>query len=244
MEKTIGQEFMLRTQCVNCVATARDKKLPPPLSQLPYDKSVQIIQLPEPDMLEDREVNFLELVELRTTVRKYRDIPVSLKELSYLLWCTQGVKMAIPGEKSMRTVPSAGARHAFETYIYVNRVEGLLPGLYRFLAMEHALIPVDLTGTFDKALPNAFMKQPSVINSAVNFIWAAVPERMVYAYGQRAYRYLHLDAGHVCQNLYLAAQTIGCGVCAIAHFDDEKLNDALGLDGEAQFAIYAAAIGK
>ena len=68
--------------------------------------------------------------------------------------------------------------------------------------------------------------------------------RMIYRYGQRGYRYLHLDAGHTCQNLYLAAEAIACGVCAIGAFDDDQLNAALRLDGQEQFAVYVATVGK
>jgi SagB-type dehydrogenase family enzyme len=67
---------------------------------------------------------------------------------------------------------------------------------------------------------------------------------MTYRYGERGYRYLHLDAGHVCQNLYLAAEAIGCGACAIAAFEDDEVNRVLGLDGESRFAIYLGAVGK
>jgi SagB-type dehydrogenase family enzyme len=83
-----------------------------------------------------------------------------------------------------------------------------------------------------------------VRRSAVTLIWVAVVERMAWRYGERGYRYMHLDAGHVCQNLYLAAENIDCGVCAIAAFDDDNLNSVLGLDGENLFAIYLGSVGK
>lgn len=244
MEKTIGIEFMKQTECKNLGESDRAKKLTPPPLELPYDESLELIKLPEPDLLEDKEVNFLQMIEIRSSVRQYRDLPLTLKELSYLLWCTQGVKMVMPTGASLRNVPSAGARHAFETYLCINRVEGVAPGLYRFLALEHVLIPVNLSQDVPELMSVAFMKQSMITKGAVTFIWAAVLQRMAYAYGQRAYRYLHLDAGHVCQNLYLAAQTIDCGTCAIAHFDDQQLNQALEIDGENQFAIYSAAVGK
>lgn len=243
MEKTIGAMFMEASAGKNCGLSDREKKLPPPPAELPYDENTLLL-LPEPDMMEDRQVNFLELVELRTSVRDYHGTPLTLKDLSYLLWCTQGVKMALPTGASLRNVPSAGARHALETYIYIRRVEGVAPGLYRFIALRHALVPVNLTESIAEKLPEAFMGQRPPVTCAALFIWSAVLERMVYAYEQRAYRYLHLDAGHICQNLYLAAQTINFGACAIGHFDDDKLNEMLEADGQQQFAIYAAAIGK
>ena len=244
MDKTIGQAYMAASRCIDCKNTKRDQQLPPPPVELAYDPAAPIVKLPEPDLLLDKQVNFLELIELRTTVRQYHETPLTLTELSYLLWCTQGVKMTMPGGTSIRTVPSAGARHALETYLYIQRVEGLEPGLYRFLALEHALLPVDLSAAAGESLVPAFSGRNMVAGSAVTFIWSAVLERMSYAYGPRAYRYLHLDAGHVCQNLYLAAQTVRVGVCAIGAFDDDGLNAALGFDGENQFAVYAASAGK
>lgn len=245
MEKFFGIEFMEKTRCANLAPTNREKGLPQPPIELPVNGAVKLIHLPEPDLLVDKEVNFLELIELRTSVRQYNQVKISLKDLSYLLWCTQGVKMIAPsGNTTLRNVPSAGARHAFETYLLINQVEGLEPGLYRFLALEHSLIAVDISDEITTELTKAFMNQKMIPTSSVTFIWTAVAERMTYAYGERAYRYLHLDAGHVCQNLYLAAQTINYGACAIAHFDDEKLNQALKIDGENQFAIYAASVGK
>ena len=144
----------------------------------------------------------------------------------------------------MRTVPSAGARHAFETYLYLQRVEGLAPGLYRFLPLEHALVELSLDSACLSAVPAAFKLPALVEQSAVTFLWAAVAARMEYLFGLRAYRYLFLDAGHVCQNLYLAAHTLQLGTCAIGSFDDQRINAALALDGEAEFLNYAASVGK
>lgn len=88
------------------------------------------------------------------------------------------------------------------------------------------------------------LNQQHILKSAVTFLWTAVPDRMTWRYGERGYRYLHLDAGHVCQNLYLAALSVGCGVCAIAAFDDAAMNRLLGIGGEEQFLIYVAMVGK
>jgi SagB-type dehydrogenase family enzyme len=244
VEKTIGQQFMAGSRLVDCQNTQREQKLPPPEIEEPYDLMAKLVKLPEPDLLLDKQVNFLELIELRTTVRQFHQTPLTLSELSYLLWCTQGVKMTMPGSTSIRTVPSAGARHAFETYLYIQKVEGIEPGLYRFLALEHALLPVELSESSKEQLLASFKARPMVENSAVTFMWSAVLARMEYAFGQRAYRYIHIDAGHVCQNLYLAGQTARIGVCAIGAFDDEKLNASLGFTLDKQFVVYGAAIGK
>jgi SagB-type dehydrogenase family enzyme len=169
---------------------------------------------------------------------------LTLNELSALLWFTQGVKEVTNRPVTLRTVPSAGARHAFETYLLVNRVEDLQPGIYRYLALEHALLGLNFDEDVNETLTQACFNQRQVATSAVTFFWAAVVERMQWRYPERGYRYLLLDAGHICQNLYLAAEGLGCGVCAIAAYDDDSVNAALGLDGETIFVAYIASLGK
>ena len=132
--------FLSETSLLSSLsAPASRGELPPPMEKSVPEEAT-VIRLPEPDMLPDLAVNFLETVELRTSVRVYGKEPVTQKELSALLWCTQGVKMALPGGKSIRNVPSAGGRHSFETYLLIQNVEGIKPGLYRFLAFAHALL--------------------------------------------------------------------------------------------------------
>lgn len=212
-------------------------KLPP---EQPFNASAEIIPLPEPEMFDDHNVNFLEMIELRSTIRQYSSEALSQKELSYLLWCTQGVKAA-NGNMTLRTVPSAGAGHSLETYLLVRRVEGLSSGVYRFLPIEHAVIKADAAM---EALTACFSTFRTAESSAVSFIWSTVIQRLACRFGSRAYRYAFLDAGHVCQNLCLAAQTIAAGVCPLGAFDDEKINAALGFDENEQFVIYGAAVGK
>ncbi len=240
----IANAFFKASTLENSQDTAQIRGEEPPAPERSYPAKMKLIPLPEPELLPDKQVNFLELIELRSTIRTYQDTKISLKELSYLLWCTQGVKMGLPGGGTMRNVPSAGARHAFETYLFIHRVEGLPAGLYRFLALEHALLQVDITAKKKQELLHSFKVQNMVQMSAVTFIWTAELERMAYKFGNRAYRYLFIEAGHVCENLYLAAQTIQMGVCAIGAFYDKPLNDALNMDGENQFAVYAATAGK
>jgi SagB-type dehydrogenase family enzyme len=215
----------------------------PPLELLP-DGEARRIPLPAPRDLHLPGLAVRDAIERRRTIRTYSQVPMSLEELSLLLWCTQGVKEVVPGLRTNRTVPGAGARHAFETTLLVNTVAGLGTGLYRFLALEHALAvlpsPPDITQKFVAACRG----QEHVRTCAVMFLWTAVAYRMTWRYGERGYRYLHLDAGHVCQNLYLAAEALGCGVCALAAFNDDDVNRLLGLDGTDQFAIYLATVGK
>jgi SagB-type dehydrogenase family enzyme len=245
MTKNTGQEFMHKTGYAFMGKSDQDQHLPQPPLELEYDSSAECIDLPAPDSLDIGSHDLTEIIVQRESRRRYSDEALSLAELTYLLWCTQGVKSVLPNAtRSSRTVPSAGARHAFETYILVNNVEGLAPGLYRYIALEHKLILVNQDADLADKLTAASWNQHQVKHSAATFIWVAVTYRMTWRYQERGYRYLHLDAGHVCQNLYLAAEAIDGGVCAIAAFYDDEVNALLGLDGESQFVIYLATMGK
>jgi SagB-type dehydrogenase family enzyme len=244
MPDSIGREFMRQSRKLDQPPSAQDLGAPQPPLELPFSADARQIALPPVADTHVPAIDLLAAIEARHTRRKYSTQPISLAELSFLLWCSQGVKKVSSRPATLRTVPSAGARHAFETYLLVNRVEGLAPGLYRYLAIEHSLIELDLSAELREQINHACLEQKQVRNSAVTFLWIAVLERMTWRYGERGYRYLHLDAGHVCQNLYLAAEAVGCGACAIGAFDEEQLNRLLKLDGEQLFAIYLASLGK
>lgn len=244
MTEGIGRQFMLETQNRYMHPSAQSQGLPQPPLELPYDVTQRPVDLPAPDALTLDPLDLRDLITRRATLRNYAPAAINLEELSLLLWCTQGVKAHRDAYATLRTVPSAGARHALETLLLVNQVDGLEPGVYRYLASAHKLLRLPLEGDMNAALTKASLNQEQVARSAVTFFWIAVAERMTWRYGERGYRYLLLDTGHVCQNLYLVAEALGCGVCAIAAFDDEALNGALDLDGETQFAVYAASLGR
>lgn len=244
MEKNIGKEFMQLTKFQHMGDSLQKQGVPQPQPEEPVEAGWEIISLPAGKVLTLDKWDLSNLIEKRESLRHYAEESLSLQELAYLLWGTQGVKEMVTDLLTKRTVPSAGSRHPFETYLLVNQVEGLQPGLYRYLALEHQLARLDAPDDIRERLTEACLKQAHVRASAVTFIWAAVPLRCVWRYRERAYRYMLLDAGHVCQNLYLLAESIGCGVCAIAAYDDDLVNQALNLDGEEQFAIYLASLGR
>ena len=239
-----GREFMEKTKYRHLEQSDQNSGLPQPPLELPAAKGKRIIELPDPKAVETEPLDVREAIDRRVSVRAYSDESLSLAELSLLLWCTQGVKDVAPVPATLRTVPSAGARHCFETYVLANRVDGLHPGLYRFLAVDHRLQEVDLGPDVAERVTKACLDQRFILASAATFMWTTVAYRMMWRYGERGYRYMHLDAGHVCQNLYLSAEAMGCGVCAVAAFDDDLLNRALGLDGVDQFAVYVGVVGK
>lgn len=240
----IGKEFMEKTKFQYLGRSDQSMGYPSPPLELGYSKEDMLIDLPAPESVTVGDIGLRDAIEKRTSIRNYSRESVSLEELSFLLWCTQGVKEVIGDEVTFRTVPSAGARHALETYILANNVDGLKAGVYRFLPIEHKLVEINTNSNITDKIIAACLGQGFIKSSAVTFIWTAVAYRMTYRYGQRGYRYLHLDAGHVCQNLYLSAECIGCGVCASGAFVDDDLNPLLGVDGEDEFVIFVAAAGK
>jgi SagB-type dehydrogenase family enzyme len=244
MTQNAGREFLRNTYYEQLPVSAQSQGLPQPPLELPIGKDISRVKLPSPEELDIPGMDLRTTIENRRSQRRYADVHLTLEELSFLLWCTQGVKEVARRPATLRNVPSAGARHAFETYLLVNRVDSLTPGLYRFGAIDHVLVAQELDPAMPEKLTAACLKQRMVSTSGVTFFWVAVAERMEWRYPERGYRYLHLDAGHVCQNLYLAAEAVDCGVCAIAAFDDEQVNEVLDLDGENLFTIYVAAVGK
>jgi SagB-type dehydrogenase family enzyme len=251
LAKGLGEEFVEKTKYRYLRQSDQDRGILQPPLELPYDESRPTIDLPPPDKICLEGIALRKAIESRHSVRGYSDSPLTIEELSFLLWCTQGVKKVIivrndrsRGNRTKRTVPSAGARHPFETFLAVRRVEGIGPGLYRFLAIEHKLMEIDPDPSIATKVAKCSLDQMFMAKSAVIFIWVAVPYRVVWRYGERGYRYLSLDAGHICQNLYLASEAIGAGACAVGAYDDNKLNGLLGLDGTNQFVLYLAPVGK
>jgi len=243
MTSSPGRTFLEQTRYCNLGRSAQQEGASPPPVEQPFS-GADLIELPPLEQCDLPPVDVRKLIGQRTSVREYSTEPLDLKTLSFLLWATQGVKEVVRGYITLRTVPSAGARHAFETYLLINRVEGLEPGLYRYLALEHKLGALRPGPAAGGEVLAGCLGQEMVLGSAVTFIWTAVPYRMTWRYQERGYRYLYLDAGHVCQNLYLAAEAAGCGSCAIGAFDDDRMNGVIGVDGETEFVIYLSSVGK
>jgi len=244
----IGQLFIEHSKYKYVTDTGFKRGEPQPTIELPYDETKPLTDLPNPHTLTLGTLSVKEAIEQRKTLRSYSSQPLSLEELSFLLWCTQGVKEVVRRDDgstaAYRTVPSAGARHAFETYLLVNNISGLTPGIYRYIALRHKLVTFTTEPGIADILAEQCRKQIFVKTSAATFIWTIVVERMKWRFGERAYRYFFIDAGHVCQNLYIAAESIGCGVCAIGAFNDDDVNTTLKVDGESEFVIYLASVGK
>jgi len=217
---------------------------PPPV-QKPYPPGAERIDLvPAEEFSTLAGTSLLSAIANRRSHREFEDVPLTLKELSFLLWTTQGLREPAAAGHARRTVPSAGARHALETYLCVLNVEGLDVGLYRYLPIEHQLMVEYRDERMGEKTGRASFGQVWMASGAVVFIWSAIPYRMEWRYGMAAHKVILLDAGHVCQNLYLACEAINAGTCAVAAYDQELTDQLLRVDGEYEFAVYLAAAGK
>ena len=225
-------------------ASDQSKGLPAPPAQRPVPAGAVVVALPAADTLTPAELPLVEAIRQRRSHRRYTDAALTLAELSFLLWATQGVREARDSARVFRTVPSAGCRHALETYLVVSRVEGLAPGLYRYQPLEHQLCRLGEDANLAGRTAQACHGQRFVANAAVTFVWTAVPYRMEWRYTLVSPKLIALDAGHVCQNLYLACAAIGAGPCAVAAYSQREIDALLGVDGEEEFTVYLAPVGK
>ncbi|GAP21342.1 SagB/ThcOx family dehydrogenase [Leptolinea tardivitalis] len=240
----IDMDFFEKTKYPYLSKPAQQNGIPQPPLEQPIPSDAKIISLPDPKSITVPALDIRKAIEQRSTLRKYSEIELNLEEFSYLLWVTQGIRSISDRPVTFRNVPSAGSRHAFETYILINRVGTLAPGLYRYSAIKHCIYLTNNEVGINEKITTACKEQGHVRTSAATFFWVADINRMAWRYSERAWRYVLLDAGHVCQNLYLAAESIHCGVCGIAAYDDDLLNAALGVNGKDELVVYAATIGK
>jgi SagB-type dehydrogenase family enzyme len=224
----------------------QQKGLPyPPLQKPVPAQPAGVIDLPAFDPGLAREEAFPRLVVSRESRRQYNAEPLSLEELAFLLYATQGVKEEVgKGYVTRRTVPSAGARHPFETYLAVNRVDELEPGLYRYLPLSHQLLLLESAGNMPGLLTAASLGQRFVGDAACVFLWSCLPYRAEWRYQHHAHKNMLLDAGHIGQNLYLAVEALGLGTCAVGAYDQRAVDTLLELDGEDEFIVYLAPVGR
>lgn len=218
----------------------------PPLEK-PYPEDAQIVSLPGPDKWQDLgDISINAAIRKRKSRRRYSQDKISKDELSFLLWATAGIRKKLGGV-TLRTVPSAGNRHAIETYLLITNIEDMDPGIYRYLPLEHGVLLVSKVGDiagFKKDIGEATLGQFFIGNAPVAFVWTAIPYRMEWRYGIAAHKVIAIDAGHICQNLYIACEAIGAGTCAIAAYNQKLMDQLIGVDSKEEFTIYMAPVGK
>jgi SagB-type dehydrogenase family enzyme len=221
---------------------------PPPVESQALPDAVEIA-LPRYNSAKTVKTDLAECILDRVSRRKYTAGSITLEELSFMLWATQGVKKTISaysnrGTVTYRTVPSAGSRHPFETYLAINNVTGVKPGIYRYSALKHTLIFQFQVNNIEEKLTAAAVGQSFTGEAPVVFFWACRPYMGEWRYKGESHKAMLLDAGHVCQNLYLAAESLNLGTVAIAAYSQSKVDDLLQLDGTDQFVVYLAPVGR
>jgi SagB-type dehydrogenase family enzyme len=209
----------------------------PPPRYKTYAQARQI-GLPAPGSYDGLSV--AEAIEQRRSRRAFLAQPLSLAELSGLLHAAGGITEP---QREYRAAPSAGALYPIETYVVVHDVTGLKPGLYHYAVAEHTLEQIR-AGNLRTELVVAGIGQEMLGQAPVCFVLSALFQRTRWKYRERAYRYILLEAGHIGQNLYLAATALGLGACAVGAFLDDQLNSLLALDGEEEAALYLIPVGK
>lgn len=225
--------------------TDQMKGLPKPSLIKEYSGSEKPIVLPRPETVKLHENDFTKIINARKSRRNFMDGEITLEELSFLLWASQGIKEVGPGNSYVRKmVPSGGARHTFETYLAVHQVSGLEPGIYQYLPLSHELGLLFKDPDLTENCIKLGKGQSFVGKCAVTFIWSCIPYRSEYRYHWESHKLILQDAGHMCQNLYLAVEAIHAGTCAVGAYDQDYSDQYLGLDGEDEFVVYVAPVGK
>jgi SagB-type dehydrogenase family enzyme len=240
MRKTLGDDFQVETKYT------RNKSLggnldwankPEIYKSYPSSKTVQL-----PSQFQESTISFTEVLGRRKSIRAFSDQSLSLVDLAFLLWASTGIQRIEHGYE-FRTAPSAGALYPIETYIAVNNVEELKKGIYHYNIKNHLLEEIKV-GNFGDDLAHAALDQKMCATASVVFIWTAVFGRAKWKYAQRAYRYVYLDAGHIAQNMTLAATSITCGSCEVGAFFDDEINSIVGIDGTEESAICLSVVGQ
>ncbi len=221
------------------------KKIPPPPFERPYPKDAILIDLVSPEDFKIGKTPLLNIVNNRKSRRKYTDDLLTLEELSFLLWCTQGLKKELKsGLGVRRTVPSSGAKSPFETYLVINRVKGLDPGLYRYISFSHKLLFIKEIKDVEKTIGELSYNQKFVGKAPVIFYWTAVPYRTEWRYTVLAHKFIAIDLGLLCQSLYMACEAIKLGTCAIGYYEQNKVDKLLELDTKDEFVVLVHPVGK
>lgn len=201
----------------------------------PSPAEANVIKLPEPQ--QDSDVSIEQSLLKRRSSRSYTSEPVTLQELSQLLWAAQG----ITDPRGFRTAPSAGALYPLEVYVVAGNVQNLAPGVYKYKPDEHELVRL-IHGDKRGELADAALKQPWVKEGALAIVFTAVYERTTGKYGERGIRYVHIEVGHAAQNLCLQATAMGLGAVTVGAFHDEQMARVLNLSDDEQ-PLYIIPVG-
>ena len=200
-----------------------------------------LIPLPDPKTAELKKRDIMQVLEERVSRRKLGEGSISMSDLSFILWACNGMR-AIKAGRIFRTVPSAGSRHPYESFFYADKVDGLTPGLYRYIATRNAIVHISSEEGLKDGLIAGLKKQ--WFNCAVAIFWVFNAYRCEWRYTHHSHKVATIDVGHMGQNGYLAAEALGLGCCELGAYVQEDIDKLLGVDGDNEFCVYVAVIGK
>lgn len=235
----IGGKFMEETGLTlsGALKTAfRFRRRPPLYKRYP---GKELIPLPEPVF---PQTHLARAIQERRSIRDYARRSLELEELSALLFAASGIT-GNKGGYLLRASPSAGALYPIEIYPFVHKVDGLRPGLYHYSVEGHALALLE-AGDYREHATAGCLFQEMAGEAAVTFALSAIFARVCWKYGERGYRYALIEAGHIGQNVYLAATSLHLGCVSIGAFLDGRMNALLEIDGKEEAAIYCIAVGE
>jgi SagB-type dehydrogenase family enzyme len=238
-EPGIGQRYLSETRYRRADLGGPGRSYPRAPTYKEYPQAHRRLSLKPRD--ERRDADLWQCLARRRSQRRYQRRELSREEIGELLWATQGVTAAA-GQLLLRASPSAGALYPVETYVAVHRVEDLEQGIWHF-QVPGAALELIVPGDCRRELVEAGLGQDFLGTAAAVFIWTGVLNRARWKYRERAIRYLFLDAGHICQNLMLAATALGLGACPVGAFFDEEVEALVRVDGIEEVALYLAAVG-
>lgn len=240
MNKGIGDKFQQDTKYsrYSMGGGGLDWKNQPDLYKS-YPNSKKI-KLEKPETLSKLTLD--DVLKKRKSIRNFSQRPIFKKQLSYLLWASTGIQRKELGSE-FRTAPSAGALYPIETYLVINRVKDIPKGVYHYSIKDHFIEELK-AGDFSIDISQAALEQDMCAYAAVVFIWTAIFNRSKWKYGERAYRYIYLDAGHIAENFALASTSLGLGSCQIAALFDDEVNNIIDVDGVNESVIYMSIVGN
>ncbi|MFO8001827.1 MAG: SagB/ThcOx family dehydrogenase [Marinilabilia sp.] len=195
------------------------------------------IKLPEPE--KESSTSIEESLLQRRSVRQYKDEPLKLTDVSQLLWAAQGIT---DSNRGFRTAPSAGALYPLEVYILIDDAVDLEKGVYKYYPGDHMLKMVK-EGRLNQPLQEAALGQSPISDAAAVLVFSAVYERTTGKYHDRGIRYVHMEAGHAAQNVYLQAVSLDLGMVVIGAFDDNSVRNVMNMP-EEEDPLYIIPVGQ
>ena len=244
MKISTGKIYLLTFAFISLVACQNAGEEQPQSKLTKLDGAQLAYELPSPKT--DGNVSVERALKNRRSQRRFVDKAISAEQLSQILWAAYGITQPIPDRPALRgglrAAASAGALYPFEIYAIIGKVDGVEPGVYKYISEEHKIVR-----TIDKDLREEFSKvslnQAHIKEAPVSIFYSAIYSRMTKKYGDRGGdRYVCMDLGHSAQNVYLQAEALNLGTCAIGAFSDDKVAELFQLP-EEEVPLYIMPVG-